>query len=82
MPARLRTWTPEVVRQRIQAAQIVNRLNGHVMGTVELSASQVTAALGLLKKCVPDLSATALTDGDGGPLKIEIVKFARDEAAR
>jgi hypothetical protein len=36
---------------------LINRLQDHVNGTVELSATQVTAALGLLKKTAPDLSA-------------------------
>jgi hypothetical protein len=49
------------VRSKIQASQLVNRLTDHVNSKVELTASQVTAALGLLRKCVPDLSATELT---------------------
>ena len=52
-----RPWTPEKVRQRIQASLITHRLVKHVLGKVEMSATQVTAALGLLRKCVPDLSA-------------------------
>ncbi len=43
-------------RAKIQSAQIINRLSGHVMGTVELSATQVSAGLGLLRKTIPDLS--------------------------
>ena len=48
---------PEIVRQRIQTSQIVNRLTDHVNGAVELTATQVTAALGLLRKSLPDLTA-------------------------
>jgi hypothetical protein len=40
---------------------IARRLVDHVMGKVELSATQVTAALGLLKKTLPDLNATEFT---------------------
>jgi hypothetical protein len=52
-----KAWTPEKVRQRIQTALITRRLTRHVLGKVEMSPTQVTAALGLLKKTLPDLSA-------------------------
>lgn len=48
-------------REKIQAAQIINRLHGCVMGTVELTAQQVAAAKVLLAKVLPDLQATELT---------------------
>ena len=47
----------EAVRNRIRAGGIVNRLEKHVLGKIEMSASQVTAALGLLRKVVPDISS-------------------------
>jgi hypothetical protein len=59
MAARNRTWTPEVVRQRIRTSMLTKRLTDHVLGKVEMSPSQVTAGLGLLKKTLPDLSAVA-----------------------
>lgn len=49
-------WTPEIVRSRIRTSQIARRLTDHVLGQVEMSATQVTAALGLLRKTLPDLS--------------------------
>ena len=60
MAARLRSarpWTPDKVRERIRASMITNALVKHVLGKNEMSATQVTAALGLLRKCVPDLSS-------------------------
>lgn len=48
----------EAVRARVRAGGIAKRLECHVLGKVEMTASQVTAALGLLRKVVPDLSAT------------------------
>ena len=36
---------------------LVNRLQDHVLGKVKLETTQVTAALGLLKKTLPDLQA-------------------------
>lgn len=47
----------EFTRQRIQTTQLVNRLTGHALGTVEMTPSAVTAALGLLKKALPDLQS-------------------------
>jgi len=35
----------------------VKRLTNHVFGRAEMSRTQVTAALGLLKKSLPDLAA-------------------------
>lgn len=55
-----RTLSPayiEAVRSRIRAGGIVNRLEKHVLGQIELSATQVQAALGLLRKVVPDQQA-------------------------
>jgi hypothetical protein len=43
-------------RAKIKSAQIINRLMGHINGEVELSATQVSAGLGLLRKTIPDLS--------------------------
>lgn len=49
-------WTPEIVRSRIRTSQIMRRLTDHILGTVDMKPSQVTAALGLLRKTLPDLS--------------------------
>ena len=57
MAARKRTWTPEKVRERMRTTMLVRRLTKHVLGKVEMSSTQVTAALGLLKKTLPDLNA-------------------------
>lgn len=52
-------------REKIKTSMIINRLQDHVNGKVELTATQVTAALGLLKKTAPDLSAVE----HGGEIK-------------
>ena len=39
---------------------LINRLQDHVKGAAELSPTQVTAALGLLRKTAPDLSVQTL----------------------
>jgi hypothetical protein len=61
MAARKRTWTPEVVRGRIRTSMLARRLTKHALGKCEMTSTQVAAALGLLKKTLPDLSATELT---------------------
>lgn len=57
MAARKNLTHPDKVRQRIRTSQLVVRLTKHILGKVEMSPTQVTAALGLLKKTLPDLSA-------------------------
>lgn len=54
---RLNPQHDEKTRAKIQTSQIINRLQSFVKGEVEMSASQVSAALGLLKKTLPDLTA-------------------------
>jgi hypothetical protein len=43
-------------REKIRASLIIGRLQDHVAGSVELSATQVSAGLGLLRKTLPDLA--------------------------
>lgn len=48
-------------RDKIQASQLVNRLTAHALGNVDMKPTQVTAALGLLRKVIPDLAATEIS---------------------
>jgi hypothetical protein len=57
MPARKNLVHSELVRNRIRTAMLLNRLTNFVVGRIEMSPHQVTAALGLLKKTVPDLQS-------------------------
>jgi len=51
-------------RDKIQASQIVNRLQKHIDADEEImTPSQVNAALGLLKKTLPDLKQVELSGG-------------------
>jgi len=71
MATRKQLWHPDEVRQKIQASQLINRLTDHINSEKPLmDSSQVTAAIKLLGKVLPDLSATAITGEDGGPLKV------------
>ena len=53
-------WHPEQVRARIRATELINRLQSHIFDGLELSLSQVNAINILLRKCVPDLTSTAV----------------------
>ena len=68
MAARNRKGLSEATRSRIQTTMIVKRLEKHIFAKQEIedgvvitkelmTQSQVTAALGLIKKTLPDLSA-------------------------
>jgi hypothetical protein len=60
-------------RDKIQTSQLVNRLNSFALDTTEsvrMTSDQVRAALGLLKKTIPDLAVTSHTGPDGGPVLI------------
>jgi hypothetical protein len=54
-------------RTKIANSKILNRLIEHAEGKVEMTPTQVTAALGLLKKAMPDLSAVQLSGDDTAP---------------
>jgi len=45
----------ENTRKKIKAGMLIKKLTDHVVDGVEMTATQVTAALGLLKKSLPDL---------------------------
>ena len=62
------------VRERIQASKLIDRLTGIAQGKVTAEPHQVTAALGLLKKVLPDLTATDLSTG-GEAISINLVQY-------
>lgn len=57
MAARNRKGLSENTRARIQTSMIKNRLEDHIFGKCELSATQIRAAEILLKKTLPDLQS-------------------------
>ena len=50
----------EDVRRKIQTSQLINRLQKHALGELELSPSQIKAIEVLIKKTLPDLSAVEM----------------------
>lgn len=64
------------VRAKIQAAQIINRLQSAFDGTIELSQIQVNIGKTLLDKALPDLKAIEHTGaGDKGELLINTIEY-------
>lgn len=81
--ARLNPRQDERCRTAIQTTQLCKRLNSFALELPDpatgrhfvMSDTQVRAALGLLRKTLPDLSSTQLNggDGDGNPLLLHML---------
>ena len=65
-----------MVREKIRASQLINALQNHCIGKKKMAASQVSAGLGLLKKCIPDLTNVELSGDKDNPLTVQIVHYA------
>lgn len=57
-------------RTKIANSQVLKCLIEHAEGKREMSATQVTAGLGLLKKCLPDLSSVEISGDQDNPLNV------------
>lgn len=57
-------------RLKIANSNILNVLLQHVKGEREMSATQVTAGLGLLKKVFPDLQSIELSGDPESPVEV------------
>lgn len=62
----------EETRARIQTSQLINRLEDHILNDLDLKPTQVSAALGLLKKTLPDLANVELSGSDDKPFQMVI----------
>lgn len=67
-------------RERIRTSQLINRLEKFVLsetdgenGKVELSPAQVSAALGLIKKTLPDLAQVDGNVNHSGQVVAQVV---------
>jgi hypothetical protein len=61
---------PERVRAQIKTAQLVKMLTDTANGVKQVEPHQVTAAIALLRKVLPDLQATLLSGDPQLPLTI------------
>jgi hypothetical protein len=57
-------------RDKIKNSNILNALIEHVEGNREMSSTQVSAALGLLKKALPDLQAVEHSGDPEKPMRM------------
>jgi hypothetical protein len=88
MAGRTRTKPAKFTIEKIRAGLIVNRLEKHIFNhpnkrtwmADDMTASQVTAALGLLKKVHPDL-ASAKVEIDQ-PVLVEVLQVVAHKAAK
>ena len=71
MAARINKRHSDEVRARIQASALVTRLHGHAMGEVEMTSSQIAAAVALLDRSVPKLAQVQHVGGDEGDSPIQ-----------
>lgn len=73
-------------RVKIQNSNILNALLEHVEGTREMSGTQVTAGIALLRKVLPDLQTTQHIGDPDNPIehnhKINARDLSDDELAR
>ena len=80
MAARLNPKNDQRARDAIQTTQLCKRLNGFALNEkdhqtdkpIVMSSDQVRAALGLLRKTIPDLAVTSITGADGGAILAEV----------
>lgn len=82
----LRPKHSDEVRAKIQASQLINRLQNHVLGDGKLTATQLKAAEILLRKSVPDLSRIEMLGDPTQPIhtvnRIELVPLNGDGSDR
>lgn len=69
------------MRARIQTGMLINRLQGLVNGDHEMPAHAVTAALGLLRKTMPDMAHTEVVGEAGGPVRFIIERIGAGDPA-
>lgn len=70
MAARINRKHTEDIRKKIQASVIVQRMHKHIMGELEMTATQIAAANSLLDRSVPKLSQIQHVGGET-PLQLE-----------
>lgn len=75
---RLNPHQDERCRSAIKTTALLQRLNGYALEQADpqtgqpilMSDGQIRAALGLLRKTMPDLAVTTHTGPDGGPVLV------------
>jgi hypothetical protein len=74
MAARLKPKHQEDIKAKIQTSQLINRLNNHIDGSIELSSTQIDAAKFLINKMLSNApTVTNSTTTIEVPEKIRLV---------
>jgi hypothetical protein len=60
----------EAWRKSFDTTLLLKKLNGHVLGTAEMTATQIAAAKILLAKTLPDLKQVELSGDPDNPLQV------------
>lgn len=75
MAARLNPRHTEMVRNKIKASQLINRLQNHAFGEVELTPAQVQSCKILLDKVISNAPAiNEHTGPNGGPMQVQKIE--------
>ena len=70
----------EETRAKIRTSQLINRLEDHILNDLDLNPTQVTAALGLLKKTLPDLANVELSGDSDKPFQM-VITWQQNQSA-
>jgi len=57
-------------RVKIQNSNILNALIEHALGERDMSATQVSSAVALMKKVLPDLAAVTISGDEDNPVNL------------
>jgi hypothetical protein len=77
---KLGTHCTEEHRALIETAKVLKRLQAHFFGEIDLTPTQIRVAEILLRKTVPDLSQTDITDTVTHRYVVEVsAKLTREE---
>jgi hypothetical protein len=71
--AKLNPRHQQLIRDKINAALLVERLTECALGQTELTSQQMKAIEILLKKSVPDLSAVEMTGDADAPVLLKVI---------
>jgi hypothetical protein len=69
---KIHTTLREDWKQKIRASMLINRLQSHAFGEVEMTQTQLKAAEILLRKVAPDLARQEVTGADGRDQEIVV----------
>ena len=69
----------ERIRSNIEILQIIECLTQFVKGEIEMTGPQVTAALGLIKKALPDLSTAECAEDAAQHHTVSAEPMSNDE---